>query len=169
MGCSDRCLLSQEDPTCPLHRKDQRSDIRVVPPKVRTIWAVRKTVKSPAHSVSWSSDRRARWETTTTGSIDPKGATGGQKFTESRSLTELWTYQLCCRGAFLVHWVYVARESTESLGSPTGPVHRFDYRCDSVWRHQVRTIRAVQKSKEVAQARFLIPEKHMPFGKHRPV
>ena len=46
-----------------------------------------------------------------------------------------------------------------------GPVHRFDHRCDSVWRHQVRTIRA----EEAAQARFSITEKHVPVEIHRQV
>ena len=54
------------------------------------------------------------------------------------------------------HWVYVSRESPENFGGPACPVHRFDRRCDSVWQHQVRTIRAVQKTKEVAHVRFLI-------------
>ena len=68
-----------------------------------------------------------------------------------------------------MHWVHVARESTENLGGPTGPVHRFDHRCDNASRHQERTIRAVQKTEEVARARFLIPEKHMPKEIHRQV
>ena len=80
----------------------------------------------------------------------------------SDSLTELWTYQLYCRGTFLVHWVFVGRESTENLGGPARPVHRLCHRCDSVWRQQVQTIRA----EEVAQARFLMTERHMPVEKH---
>ena len=52
----------------------------------------------------------------------------------------------------------VHSESTENLFSSAGPLYRFDRRCDSVWQHQVRAIQAVQKTKEVALVRFLIPE-----------
>ena len=45
-------------------------------------------------------------------------------------------------------------ESTENHGGPSGPVHRQSRRCDSVFQHQVRSIRTVyiqtaQKTVEV--------------------
>ena len=47
--------------------------------------------------------------------------------------------------------------NTGNHGGPTGPVHRQNRRCDSVWQHQVRSIRTVytqtaQKTVEVVSA-----------------
>ena len=51
LGCSDRCLLSQEIPH--VHYIERISDLKIVLSRqVGTIREVRKTVKAPAHPVS---------------------------------------------------------------------------------------------------------------------
>ena len=104
VGCSDRSLLGQEIPRGPyIERISVLTS--VLSHQVRTIWAVRKTV-----TVSGSSDRCARWETTT-GAIDPKGSKDRQKIHQVRFTNRIVDLRVVLQRNVFVHGVYFARES----------------------------------------------------------
>ena len=101
VGMQRQMLVESGDPTCPPHRKDQRSDIRVVPPSTNHLGSTEDGEGTCPLSILVERLTCKNGRQRQVPSI--RKVQTAVKFTKSGSLAELWTYQLYRRGTFLVH------------------------------------------------------------------